>query len=132
MDPIIRVNTLYDRIGGRDGLAKLLRYFYADVRQHQLIGPIFNKQISDWPEHLELIGNFWTRLTGGPSNYSGNVPGKHILLGLSPIHFQAWLKLWEFNCRNYLKPREAEEMIELAHDIGRRLSRLVGTGAAAP
>jgi hemoglobin len=131
MDSSARIETLYDRIGGHEKLAKLLHHFYADVRQHQLIGPVFNKQISDWPEHLKLIANFWTRLTGGPSNYSGNVPGKHILLGLSPIHFQAWLQLWEFNCRNYLKRPEAEEMIELAHDIGRRLSRLVSAGMAA-
>lgn len=81
MDHSIRVNTLYDRIGGREGLSKLLHHFYADVRQHQLIGPIFNAQISDWPEHLELIAYFWTRLTGGPSFYSGNVPGKNVFFG---------------------------------------------------
>jgi hemoglobin len=127
-----RIETLYERIGGRESVATLLRHFYADVRQHRLIGPIFNAQISDWREHLELIGSFWTRLTGGPSNYSGNVPGKHILLGLSPNHFQTWLQLWEFNCRNYLKTPEAAEMIELAHDIGRRLSRLAGAGTTAP
>lgn len=119
---------LYDRIGGREALAKLLRHFYADIRQHKLVGPIFNRQIHDWPEHLETIGSFWARLTGGPSAYSGQVPAKHMKLGLSANHFQAWLQLWEFNCRNYLAAPEAQEMIGLAHDIGRRLKGFVLAG----
>ena len=40
--------SLYDRIGGRETLTVLLRHFYADVWQHELIGPIFNRQIKDW------------------------------------------------------------------------------------
>ena len=47
-------------------------------------------------------------------------------LGLNPNHFQAWLQLWEFNCRTYLKSDEAQEMIDLAHEIGRRLKRIIG------
>src|ERR1051326_8418498 len=45
--------SLYDRIGDQGGIAALLRHFYADVRQHQLIGPISNRRIRDWPAHLE-------------------------------------------------------------------------------
>jgi hemoglobin len=122
------VNTqrsLYDRIGGREGLALLLRHFYADVRQHELIGPIFNKQIDDWPAHLEKIASFWARLTGGPSDYSGQMPAKHINLGIDAEHFNAWLQLWRFDCSSHLKETEAQEMIALAHEIGRRLKGIV-------
>ncbi len=118
--------SLYDRIGGRDTLASLLRHFYSDIRQHKLVGPVFNEHIQDWPAHLEIIGSFWARLTGGPSAYSGGMPAKHLDLGLNPNHFQAWLQLWEFNCRTYLKSDEAQEMIDLAHEIGRRLKRIIG------
>ncbi|HWD91788.1 MAG TPA: group III truncated hemoglobin [Verrucomicrobiae bacterium] len=117
--------TLYSRIG-RENLAALLRHFYADIRQHKLVGPIFNNQIKDWPAHLETIGSFWMRMTGGPPLYSGQMPSKHLELGLDATHFQVWLQLWEFNCRNYLAAREAEEMIRLAHDIGRRLKNILG------
>jgi hemoglobin len=120
------LTSLYDRLGGRENLARLLRHFYADIRQHQLVGPIFNQQIHDWPGHLEIIGSFWTRMTGGPSGYSGQMPAKHLYLGLQAHHFQAWLQLWEFNCRNYLGEAEAKEMIQLAHGIGRRLKGIVG------
>jgi truncated hemoglobin YjbI len=36
------MNLLHQRIGGYEGISKLLRHFYADVRQDPLIGPIFN------------------------------------------------------------------------------------------
>jgi hemoglobin len=118
--------SLYERMGGRDGLARLLRHFYADVRQHALIGPIFNQQIKDWPAHLEKIGSFWARLTGGPSGYSGQMPRKHLPLGLEAQHFGVWLQLWTFNCRSHLPEAEAGEMIGLAQEIGQRLKTILG------
>lgn len=121
----MNVSTLYFRIG-RERLATLLRHFYADIRQHKVVGPIFNEQIEDWPAHLETIASFWTRMTGGPSAYSGQMPARHLSLGLNPNHFHAWLGLWEFNCRSYLAEREAQEMIQLAHGIGRRLKNILG------
>jgi hemoglobin len=118
-------NTLYYRIGGQEGIAKLLHHFYADVRQHNLIGPIFNQRIIDWSAHLIKIGEFWARVTGGPSEYSGQMPLKHLELGLELEHFKIWLQLWDMNCQNHLKPPEAEEMSLLAHDIGSRLQSII-------
>jgi hemoglobin len=117
---------LYYRIGEQEGLKRLLRHFYADVRQHALIGPVFNKQISDWPRHLETIGSFWAQLTGGPAGYAGRMPARHLNLGLEERHFQVWLQLWESHCAACLGRKEAREMITLAHDIGRRLKRIIG------
>ncbi len=123
------VNTqqsLYERIGGRGGIALLLRHFYSDVRQHTLLGPIFEQQIDDWPVHMEKIGSFWARVTGGPSEYSGQMPAKHLNLGIEARHFAAWLQLWSFNCSSYLKQDEAREMITLAHEVGKRLKNILG------
>lgn len=124
--------SLYERIGGRGGLALLLRHFYSDVRQHELLGPIFNRQINDWPAHLEKIGSFWARVTGGPSEYAGRMPAKHLDLGIESRHFAAWLQLWRFNCSSHLKEPEAHEMISLAHEIGARLKSILGVGAVTP
>ena len=123
--------SLYDRIGGRDGIATLLRHFYADVRQHGLIGPIFNQQIRDWPAHLGRIEEFWARITGGPSVYSGQMPAKHFGLGLDANHFDAWLQLWVCNCCCYCEPREAQQMTELARGIGRRLRSILARDPSA-
>jgi len=118
--------TLFERIGGMEKLHPFLWQFYADVRQHQIIGPIFNARIQNWPEHVAKIAEFWARATGGPSKYAGQMPLKHLSLGLAPEHFSAWLALWDWNCKRHLAPAEALEMSELAHGIGRRLRQIVG------
>jgi len=113
--------TLYERIGGHYGLALLLRRFYADVRQHNEIGPIFSENIEDWPAHLEKIAGFWSGLTGGPALYGGGMAARHIPLRLEEKHFQAWLGLWHRHCNAHLPPTEASEMIAIAEAIGQRL-----------
>ncbi|MSU34615.1 MAG: hypothetical protein EXS36_05805 [Pedosphaera sp.] len=85
--------TLYRRIGGRDGIQRLIRPFYMDVRQHEILRPIFNARIQNWPAHLEKIREFWIRQTGGPSQYRGGFAGVHLLwtknlCGISVIKFQ--------------------------------------------
>ena len=121
-------SSLYKRIGEQQGIATLLRHFYADVRQHAVIGPVFNERIHDWPAHLLKIGQFWARVTGGPSTYEGQMPLRHLELGLDVPHFDTWLQLWDANCLCYLPPAEAKEMSQLAHDIGGRLKKIVKAG----
>lgn len=128
--------SLYNRLGGRPKLVHLLKYFYADVRQHTAIAPIFAAKITDWPAHLEKIADFWSGATGGPVRYNGAMPMKHTSLGLEERHFQAWLGLWSRHCRAHLPPVEAEELIALAESIGQRLRQIVayrsGSGTTDP
>jgi hemoglobin len=118
--------SLFVRLGGRPQLLQLLKYFYADVRQHAEIGPIFADHITDWPAHLEKIADFWSGVTGGPADYRGGMPMKHMSLGLGERHFQAWLGLWSRHCRARLAPTEAAELILVAETIGQRLRQMVG------
>jgi len=123
--------SLFARLGGRPRLLHLLRHFYADVRQHHVIGPIFLAQIEDWPAHLEKIADFWSNVTGGPVRYAGGMPRKHFPLGLELRHFEAWLDLWRRNCTAHLPPNEAVEMIRAAEEIGERLRTMIALHAAA-
>lgn len=116
---------LFDRLKGRSGILHLLRHFYADVRQHQVIGPVFAAHVEDWPAHLEKIADFWSGATGGPPRYRGPMPAVHAAMGLKDVHFEVWLGLWRRNCRIHLEPREAEELIALAEGIGDRLRVMV-------
>jgi hemoglobin len=113
--------SLYGRLGGRKGILKLIHPFYMDVRQHNVLGPIFNARIQDWPAHLEKIADFWALQAGGESRYRGGFAGAHLGLGLQREHFQHWLALWEFNNLRHLPPQEAREMNELAHRLAERL-----------
>jgi hemoglobin len=112
---------LYERLGGHAGILKLIRPFYADVRQHALLGPIFNAHIKDWDAHLTKITDFWALQAGGKSNYPGGFAGAHMGLGLQPEHFQNWIALWEYNNARSLPAQEAAELNALAHELGRRL-----------
>ena len=115
------MNLIYQRIGGREGILNLLRHFYADVRQDRLIGPVFNAQIKDWKEHLDVIASFWETLIGGPRTYARPMPMKHVPLHLREEHFERWLFLWQANCRAQLPADVAREMVDLAHHISGKL-----------
>ncbi|HEY0945606.1 MAG TPA: group III truncated hemoglobin [Opitutaceae bacterium] len=123
--------SLFVRLGGRPHLQHVLRHFYADVRQHAVIGPIFTAQIHDWPAHLEKIADFWSGATGGPALYAGPMPWKHVSLGLEAHHFDAWLDLWRRHCRAHLGAAEAAELIRLAENIGERIRFIVAGHSAA-
>ena len=112
---------LFDRIGGHDALRPLLQHFYSDVRQHQVIGPIFNKQIDDWSSHLEKILTFWTTITGGPPTYTGPLMMAHMKLHLEPEHFAIWLDLWRRQCQIRLSAENASALIGIAETMARRL-----------
>ena len=118
-------SSLYESLGGHSGILKLIKPFYADIRQHAILGPIFNAQIKDWDAHLLKITDFWALQTGGESRYRGGFARAHMSLGLQPEHFKHWLTLWEFNNPRSLLPEEAAEMNALAHELGRRLSAMM-------
>lgn len=124
-------DSLYVRLGGRERLMFLLRRFYADVRQHTLIGPVFGAHIEDWPSHLEKIADFWSNVTGGPVRYSGPMPFKHVPLGIDARHFDAWLDLWRRHCRMHLPAQEANEMVLAAEQLGERIRWVIDRHGAA-
>jgi hemoglobin len=123
--------NLLIRLGGRPALLSLLRHFYADVRQHQVLGPIFNAKITNWPHHLEKIADFWSTIAGGPRAYSGPMISQHLPLALREEHFQAWLGLWEHNCHLWLPAACAREMVQFAQNIALRLRMACGVPVPA-
>lgn len=116
-------DSLYDRLGGRPGLSRLVKWFYARVRFEPDLEPIFNAHIHKWGPHLETIIDFWSGMTGGPATYGGGM-GKHFRMDLTPEHFATWLRVWGQNCRDLLQPREAEEMVALAQSIADDLLKM--------
>jgi hemoglobin len=124
--------SLYQRVGGRDGISNLLRHFYAHVRQDPLIGPVFNAQIKDWKEHLDIIASFWETLIGGPRTYARPMPMRHVPLRLREEHFERWLFIWQANCWAQLPPYVAREMIDLAHHIGGKLRLILRISDTGP
>ncbi|MBN2624158.1 MAG: group III truncated hemoglobin [Acidimicrobiales bacterium] len=82
-----------------DQIAELVRRFYGDVAQDDLLGPMFNDVAQvDWSEHLPKLTAFWCRVLLGMPGYAGNPFRAHMLVhaqrAFTPAHFERWLSLF--------------------------------------
>lgn len=80
-------------------IAEMVRRFYADVAQDDLLGPMFNDVARvDWSEHLPKLAAFWCRALLGQPGYQGNPFRAHMLVHaqreFTPAHFERWLTLF--------------------------------------
>ena len=83
-----------------DEIAEMVRRFYSDVAQDDLLGPMFNDVARvDWSEHLPKLTAFWCRALLGRAGYQGNPFRAHALVhakrSFTPAHFERWLMLFD-------------------------------------
>jgi hemoglobin len=88
--------TLYEWMGGRPAIAKLLETFYGRVHTDPTLAPVF-AQMS--PAHAEDVGDFIAEVFGGPKAYSTshgghpNMVARHLGRALSETQRKRWLDL---------------------------------------
>ncbi len=77
-------------------IARLVPAFYDRVRQDDLLGPIFNDAIGDWPHHLEKLEAFWSSVMLTSGRYKGQPMVAHVrhAAAMTPENFARWLALW--------------------------------------
>jgi hemoglobin len=69
--------------------------FYGKIQVDDLLGPIFNERIADWPAHLARMKAFWRSVLHNSGEVAGNPMLKHIVIpGLDLEHFSHWLELF--------------------------------------
>lgn len=114
-------------------IAEMVRRFYADVAQDDLLGPLFNDVARvDWSEHLPKLTAFWCRALLGLPGYQGNPFQAHAdVHRRSPFtaaHFERWLSLFtDTLALGWTGPR-ADRAAALAANVARVHSRqLIGT-----
>jgi hemoglobin len=116
-----------------DDIAEMVRRFYADVAQDDLLGPMFEDVAQvDWAEHLPKLTAFWCRAVFGIQGYSGN-PFRahrdiHVQVPFTAAHFERWLELFHdtVDC-GWVGPN-AERVKALAVNVARVHSdQLIGT-----
>lgn len=78
---------------------EMVRRFYSDVTQDDLLGPMFNEVAHvDWSEHLPKLAAFWCRALLGVPGYTGNPFRSHALIhaqrSFTSAHFERWLNLF--------------------------------------
>lgn len=105
-----------------DEIARVVATFYAHVRAHPGLGPVFAAHIGDWPAHEAKVTEFWKASILHSGRYDGNVVQVHKEAGnVRPGMFDAWLGLFDMVLRHELTPDKAAAWSALAHRIGRTL-----------
>ena len=101
----------------------LVHRFYAKVREDEVIGPVFNSAVADWPEHLEKLGAFWSSVMLTSGRYKGNPMAAHLRhAGSIQAHmFDRWLSLWRETAAEELGPDDAAAVAAKADRIAESL-----------
>lgn len=90
----------------------LVHAFYGKVRQHPVLGPIFNGAIEDWGSHLAKLCDFWSSVTLMTGRFKGAPMAVHARLpGIEPEHFATWLALFGETAREVC-PDDAAALFE--------------------
>jgi hemoglobin len=96
--------------------------FYACIRVHPGLGPVFAAHVTDWPAHEKKIASFWRNAILFEKGYNGNPLEVHLKAGnVRPGMFDTWLGLFDSVLRRMLAPETAAAWSALAHRIGRGL-----------
>ncbi|MCV2866201.1 group III truncated hemoglobin [Albidovulum sediminicola] len=96
--------------------------FYAAIREHPGLGPVFAAHVTDWPAHEAKIAAFWRNAILFEKSYDGNPLMVHKAAGnVRPGMFDPWLGLFDSVLRRNLRPETAAAWSALAHRIGQGL-----------
>ncbi len=108
--------------------------FYAFIREHPGLGPVFAAHVTDWPAHEAKIARFWRNAILYERSYDGNPMQAHLAAGnVRPGMFEPWLGLFDMVLRRNLPPDTAAAWSALAHRIGLGLrSGLVDSATSGP
>ena len=106
-----------------DSLTRLVEAFYSRVREDEMLGPVFEDAIVDWPEHLQKLQSFWSSVMLASGRYKGRPLPAHIKHGdrISAASFNRWLELWKTTTEELLEPGGAAILQLKAHRIAQSL-----------
>ncbi len=104
-------------------LERLVAQFYAQIRKDAELGPIFNKAITDWPEHLTKLTAFWSSIMLTSGRYKGQPVPAHAKHRdrITPELFDRWLALWKHTTDDLMTPIAAKALQAKAARIAESL-----------
>jgi hemoglobin len=93
------------------GIRRLVELFYSRAREDEMLGPVFNDAVHDWPEHFEKLAAFWSSITLTTGRYKGNPMIAHLkhVRRITPAMFDRWLALWQEATTEAMPSIAAEE-----------------------
>ncbi len=109
-------------------IERLVRRFYAAVRDDALLAPVFAAHIADWEPHLQRMCAFWSSVALMTGRYHGQPMAKHLPIVADGRHFDRWLATFESTARRECPPAAAEHFIERARRIAESLEMGMAAG----
>lgn len=115
-------------IQNRDDVFLLVSEFYNKIRKDAVLGPFFNRVITDWDAHIERLTTFWetslfmTRKL--EHRYNGNPLQVHIHVdqendnSITQEHFGLWMNLWFATLDEYFEGEIAQNAKNRARKMG--------------
>lgn len=115
-----------------DQIDAVVTEFYAAMRDHPGLGPVFARHVHDWPAHEAKIARFWRNAILHERGYDGNPLAIHRAAGdVRSGMFIPWLALFDAVLARTLPPEPAAAWSALAHRIGRGM-RMAMAGDETP
>jgi hemoglobin len=111
-----------------DTIALLVDRFYAAIRRHTVLAPVFEAAIApdEWPVHLATMRRFWSSVMLASGAYSGNPVAVHrAVAGLERPMFAQWLALFEATASKLFTPELAAAFVAKARRIAMSLELAV-------
>ncbi len=118
-----------------DAIALLVDRFYAAIRRHPVLAPVFDRAIApeQWPTHLATMRKFWSSVMQASGAYSGNPVAVHrAMRGLERPMFAQWLALFEATATALFTPEPAAAFVFKARRIAMSLELAVFHRLGAP
>ncbi len=102
-------------------IERLVRSFYARVRDDEILGPIFAAKIVEWEPHLQKMFAFWSSVALMSGRYHGQPMARHLPLPIDARHFDRWLALFARTAHDVCPPAAAERFILLSRRVAESL-----------
>ena len=100
----------------------LVQAFYAKVRDDEVLGPIFEAKVEDWPSHLETMCAFWSSITFMSGRYKGRHMVAHATIaGIERAHFGRWFAHFRETASEICSPAAALLFADRAERIAQSL-----------
>ena len=107
----------------RSDIYKIVKKFYSKVQVDDLLGPVFDKMISDWEGHYVHLTDFWESNVFLTKKYSGNPIKVHQHADeetgnvIEQNYFVQWLKLWFETIDEMFEGDRAQQMKNRARNM---------------
>lgn len=117
----------------RAQIISVVSEFYALVRRHPTLGPVFASHVTDWAVHEAKITRFWANAILHERSYDGNPQRVHVQAeDVQAGHFALWLETFDAVLHRQLPAQSAEAWSALAHRIGRGMRMAVSDRNRSP